>query len=85
MAEASPAGLALLRRRLGDQTLDESGVDDLRTVIHTSGALARVEDLIGRLTSDALAALAAAGPDVVAEPGAWALAELAHAATVRTV
>jgi len=85
MAEASPAGLALMRRWLGDQTLDESGVDDLRTVIQASGALARVEDLIGRLTTDALAALAAAGPDTVAEPGAWALAELAHAATVRTV
>ncbi|MFI5101170.1 MAG: polyprenyl synthetase family protein, partial [Actinomycetes bacterium] len=59
--------------------------DDLRTVITTSGALARVEDLIARLTGQALDALEQAGPGLVAEPGAWALAELAHAATVRTV
>ena len=85
LAEASPAGVALLHARLGDPALDEAGVDDLRTVIQTSGALARVEDLIGRLTTDALAALAAAPLGLVAEPGAWALAELAHAATVRTV
>jgi geranylgeranyl diphosphate synthase type I len=85
LAEASPAGVALLRNRLGDPALDEAGVDDLRTVIQTSGALARVEDLIGRLTGDALAALAAGPPGLVAEPGAWALGELAHAATVRTV
>ena len=85
MAEATAAGVALLRARLGDAALDEAGVDDLRTVIQTSGALARVEDLIGRLTGDALAALAAAEPGLLAEPAAWVLGELAHAATVRTV
>jgi geranylgeranyl diphosphate synthase, type I len=85
LAEASPAGVALLRSRLGEPGLDDAGVDDLRTVIQTSGALARVEDLIGRLTTEALDALAGAPAGVVAEPGAWALAELAHAATVRTV
>jgi geranylgeranyl diphosphate synthase, type I len=90
LAEASQAGAALLRARLGDPQLDGSGVEDLRDVITTSGALDRVEDLIGRLTGQALAALetassALAGPAAVAEPGAGALAELAHAATVRTV
>jgi geranylgeranyl diphosphate synthase, type I len=85
LAEASPAGVALLRRLLGDPALDEAGVDDLRSVIETSGALARVEDLIGRLTAAALEALRAAPTGLVAEPGAWALAELAQAATVRTV
>jgi geranylgeranyl diphosphate synthase, type I len=85
LTEASPAGVALLRRRLGDPELDEAGVDDLRTVIATSGALARVEDLIVRLTAEALEALAGAPAGLVAEPGAWALIELAHAATVRTV
>ena len=85
LAEASPAGVVLLRARLGDPQLDDAGVDDLRTVIQTSGALARVEDLIGRLTAEALGALGSAPARLVAEPGAWALAELAHAATVRTV
>ncbi len=85
LAEAAPAGAEVLRSRLGDPGLDEAGVDDLRTVITTSGALVRVEDLIARLTGQALDALEQAGPGLVAEPGAWALAELAHAATVRTV
>jgi geranylgeranyl diphosphate synthase type I len=88
LAEAAPAGAALLRTRLGDPELDAAGIDDLRTVIATSGALARVEDLIAALTGRALAALGQRDPAataVVAEPGAWALAELAQAATVRTV
>ncbi len=41
--------------------------------------------LIAGSTEQALDALEQAGPGLVAEPGAWALAELAHAATVRTV
>ncbi len=85
LAEASPAGAAVLRSRLGDSELDAAGIDDLRTVIITSGALARMEDLIALLTGRALAALETARPGLVAEAGAWALTELAHVATVRTV
>ncbi len=52
------AGRRLLTRRLGDPGLDEAGVNELREVITSSGALDRTERRIARLTDAALAALA---------------------------
>jgi geranylgeranyl diphosphate synthase, type I len=75
------AGRALLDARLGDPQLDAVGIEQLRTVIVNSGALAATEVRIAELTERALAALAAAE----IEPSAReVLAELAVAATSRT-
>ena len=51
------AGRELLTRRLGDPELDAAGVDELREVITSSGALDRTERRIATLTDTALAAL----------------------------
>jgi geranylgeranyl diphosphate synthase type I len=79
---ASDAQADVVRRRLGDPDLDEAGVIELRAVIVDTGALDRVEALIAELTGDALAALAAAP---VADDARSVLAELAQAATSRSV
>ncbi|MFC6020454.1 polyprenyl synthetase family protein [Plantactinospora solaniradicis] len=52
-----PAGRELLTQRLGDPGLDPAGVDDLREIITSSGALDRTERRIATLTDTALAAL----------------------------
>jgi geranylgeranyl diphosphate synthase, type I len=82
LAQAPAADADLLRGRLGDPGLDAAGVDDLRAVIGSSGALDRVEDLIARYTAEALDALSRGE---VAEPAAAVLSALAHAATARSV
>ena len=53
-------GRELLRARLGNPDLDPTTVDDLRTVITDSGAVAAVEDEIAGLASSARTSLAAA-------------------------
>ena len=50
-------GRALLAKRLGDPGLDPDGIDQLREIIASSGALARTEERITALTDTALAAL----------------------------
>jgi geranylgeranyl diphosphate synthase, type I len=50
-------GRALLTKRLGDPGLDPDGVDQLREIIASSGALARTEKRITALTETALTAL----------------------------
>jgi geranylgeranyl diphosphate synthase, type I len=77
---AGPAQRDLLERTLGDPMLDDQGVDALRVVLVETGALAAVEELIERLTVEALRTLD--GGDVAAE-ARDALRELAVAATVR--
>ncbi|MFG1608234.1 polyprenyl synthetase family protein [Actinoplanes sp. NPDC049265] len=81
--EAASAGdRAALEAGLGAPGLDDAGVERLRTVIRDTGALARTEQRIDTLTTQSLAALAAA--DV--EPEARrVLRELAEAATRRKV
>ena len=81
-ASASPAQASVLRRRLGDPALDVDGVEELREIIVDTGALRHVEALIGSLTGQAFAALAAA---TLADPARDALHGLAVAATTRTV
>jgi geranylgeranyl diphosphate synthase, type I len=80
MDAASPAQAAQLRRSLGDPGLAADGVEELRTIITDTGALARVEDRITALTQQALDALTTVG-----EPARQVLSDLAIAATARKV
>ncbi|WP_137293882.1 polyprenyl synthetase family protein [Nocardioides dongxiaopingii] len=57
---ASAAQLAVLHRHLGDDALDEAGLEQVRQVLVDSGALDRVERRITTLVEDSLALLAAA-------------------------
>jgi geranylgeranyl diphosphate synthase type I len=67
---------------LGDQGLDDAGVERLRTLILQSGALAATERRIDELTAASMAALA----EAPIEPSAReVLGALAEAATRRTV
>ncbi len=68
-------------RLLGDPTLDENGVQTLRSLIEDTGALAAVEALIDDHTDAATRVLASAP---FTERAKQALAQLAFAATVRT-
>jgi geranylgeranyl diphosphate synthase type I len=79
---ASPDAAGILRAGLGKPDLDESGVERLRQVIVSTGALARTERRIAELTEAGLAALAAAP---LADGAAGMLADLAVAATRRAV
>jgi geranylgeranyl diphosphate synthase type I len=79
---ASPAQSSVVRRHLGDPHLGEEGVSALRAVLTETGAVARVEGLIAMLMDDALGALSAAPFE---GPARSVLAELAVAATSRTV
>jgi geranylgeranyl diphosphate synthase, type I len=72
---------AALDAGLGDQSLTEAGVEDLRTMIRDSGALTRTEERITLLTDTALSALA--GADLAPEAKS-VLEALTHAATRRT-
>jgi geranylgeranyl diphosphate synthase, type I len=78
---ATPAQAALVQRLLGDPALDAAGVEALREVILTTGALDAVEELIDDLVDESRAALTAA---TVADPARDVLLGLVGAATVRT-
>ncbi|MET0496385.1 MAG: polyprenyl synthetase family protein [Actinoplanes sp.] len=73
---------AELMAQLGDPTLDDDGVERLRTIIRESGALTRTEERITTLTTTAVRALGRTEMDVDAKD---VLLELADAATRRTV
>ncbi|MEE3917927.1 polyprenyl synthetase family protein [Micromonospora sp. BRA006-A] len=75
-----PAGREALLAGLGVPDLDAAGVDRLRELITTSGALDRAERHIAALTESALAALTAVDLDTEARQ---ALVDLAIAATRR--
>jgi geranylgeranyl diphosphate synthase type I len=70
----------LVRRELGNADLSPAGVEALQEVLVETGAVDRVEELIGRRTEQALSALDTA--PVTAE-AVEVLRELAFAATVR--
>ncbi|MEQ4305901.1 polyprenyl synthetase family protein [Plantactinospora sp. B6F1] len=76
----SPAGRELLNRRLGDPGLDPAGIEVLREIITSSGALDRTERRIATLTDTALAALVGADLDDEARE---VLVDLAVVATRR--
>jgi geranylgeranyl diphosphate synthase type I len=79
---ASPAQANVLRRRLGDPALDPAGVDELREIIVSTGALRHVEALITTLTDESFRAIDAAP---VADDAREVLRGLAVAATSRSV
>ncbi|GLY93405.1 geranylgeranyl pyrophosphate synthase [Actinoplanes sp. NBRC 103695] len=79
---ASAADRAALDAGLGDPDLDDAGVERLRAIIRDTGALARTEGRIVTLTTESLAALAAAD---VQDEARGVLRELAEAATRRKV
>ncbi len=79
----SPAEAGRLRQHLGDPHLDEAGIDELRDIIGSCGALGQIERLIADGTETALRALDRAGAGAVGEPARDVLADLAIAATSR--
>jgi geranylgeranyl diphosphate synthase, type I len=81
-AALDDAARAELDAGLGDQGLDDAGVERLRAVIEDAGALAATERRIDELMTAALAALAAAAID---DEARLVLRALAEAATHRTV
>jgi geranylgeranyl diphosphate synthase type I len=81
-AEAAPPAAAdRLRAGLGDPGLSEADVEELRSILRDSGALAAVEQRIAELTTGALAALA---QSAIHRDAREALGALAEAATQRT-
>jgi geranylgeranyl diphosphate synthase type I len=80
MERADHVQAALLRRALGDRTLDESAVEAMREVIVDTGALAQVERRITRRTAEARSALAS---DAISTEARTALDGLAVIATER--
>ncbi|GAA3746835.1 polyprenyl synthetase family protein [Plantactinospora mayteni] len=76
----SPAGRELLNHRLGDPGLDRAGIEVLREIITSSGALDRTERRIATLTDTALAALVGAELETEARE---VLVDLAVVATRR--
>ena len=79
---ATPVQTEAVERLLGDPELDADGVHTLREVIVDTGALDRVEAMIGERTETSLAALDGAP---VADDAAEVLRDLARAATDRAV
>jgi len=82
MDRATPAQAAQIRRHLGDPGLDTEGVQQLRTIITETGALAEVESVIETLTDEAVASLDSVS---LAPPATEVLTGLAYAATRRSV
>lgn len=77
---ASDADRAVLDRGLGNSRLDETGVEQIRDVVTSTGAATTVETMIDERVASATAALDAAGFDPAAHD---ALLALATAATQR--
>jgi geranylgeranyl diphosphate synthase, type I len=80
LERATPAQAALVQRLLGDPGLDAAGVDSLREVLTSTGALDAVEELIDQLVETSRAALATARLD---DPARSVLVGLVDAATER--
>lgn len=77
---ASAAQRDVLDRHLGDPAVDRAGVDAVREVLRSTGALARVEERIAALASSALATVARLPVD---ERTRQALADLTEACVWR--
>jgi len=80
LERATPAQASVVRSLLGDPGLDASGVEALRDVIVSTGALTAVEELVDSLVAECRAALAAAD---VPGPARAVLEGLVVAATAR--
>ena len=80
LEKATAAQADLVRRELGNPELSAASVDALRQVLHDTGAVVRVEELIAVRTDEALEALVGAP---LTDDAAQALTDLAVAATSR--
>jgi geranylgeranyl diphosphate synthase type I len=80
LEQATPAEAATIRRLLGDPGLDSHGIETLREIIVSTGALAATEALIDELVAESRAALATAD---LGEPARGVLAGLVTTATSR--
>ena len=80
LERATPAQTATVRRLLGDPGLDAHGVETLREIIVSTGALDAVEQLVDELVATSQAALAAVELD---GPARGVLSALVDAATAR--
>lgn len=80
LERATPVESQRLRAELGDPGLTDAGVRDLREIMINTGALARTESRIEKLTGEALRVLSAIPLDQAATE---VLVELAEAATRR--
>ncbi|TNC23956.1 polyprenyl synthetase family protein [Amycolatopsis alkalitolerans] len=81
LRQAGAAQADLITTALGNATLSEKEVDEVRATLREVGAVSAVEDRIGELTGTALSALRQAN---LIEPAESALADLATRATQRT-
>ncbi len=81
LERATPTAASLVRRLLGDPSLDSAGIEALRSVLLETGAVDRVEALIATRTEQALEAIE--GASLAADAGT-VLRELAVVATRRT-
>ena len=79
---ADPSVVSLFEKLHGLKDLDESGVDELRDAITSSGALERVEGMIQDLTTSARAALQST--TTLTDEGVAALDALIDVSTARS-
>jgi geranylgeranyl diphosphate synthase type I len=82
LESASAAQREIIQRRLGDPALDLAGVQELREVLHDTGALEGCEAMIDSFATEAYTALEAAP---IRQEARRALTELTVAATARRV
>ncbi|MDQ1286878.1 MAG: geranylgeranyl diphosphate synthase, type [Actinomycetota bacterium] len=83
LERATPAQAAAVRRLLGDPGLDATGIEILREIIVTTGALEAVETLVRELVAASRTGLDTARAAGLREPAAGVLADLVVAATAR--
>ena len=76
----SDAQRAIMEEHIGNPSISSDAVEEIRSIIVNTDALAEVEDLISSLTNSALAAV---DSDRVAEPARKALIDLAAIVTKR--
>jgi geranylgeranyl diphosphate synthase type I len=82
LEQATPAQAELVRARLGDPALDAAGVEQLREVLVSTGAVERVEKLIETRREESLTALDGVP---LTDEAVTVLRELAIAATSRSL
>ena len=76
----APAQRAIIEEHIGNPAISSDAVEEIRSIIVNTDALAEVEDLITSLTNSALAAI---DTDLIAQPARKALYDLATIVTKR--
>ena len=81
LERSTPGQRAKFGRLLGERTLDENGVGELRRIVVRTGALRAVESMVAERTARSMAALEDAP---ICDHARGSLLALALAATVRS-